>query len=295
MTVNDSLLSTTELEQLQWRVLERRSLSRHAVAAPFAGRQISAFRGRGMELEEVRAYQPGDDVRRMDWRATARTGRPVVKVFREERSRGLFLLIDRSPAMRFGTRGELKAARAARVAAILAFSALAGRESVAGIVAGDREEFFPPVRTLEGTLALLRAACAPLIEGYASLAIERLIEQSGRAAERGSSICLIGDFAQWHEQHVPPLMQLATRHEVLAVRVIDPGEEELPNAGKLRIVSPTTGRTGIVDTADPKLRHRYAQMMAERAAALEALFMRAGIALRRVYTHRDIFEQMEIF
>ncbi|MDX1251480.1 MAG: DUF58 domain-containing protein [Gammaproteobacteria bacterium] len=291
--MTEPLLSTTELEQLQWRVLERRRLSRHAVAAPFAGQQTSVFRGHGMELEEVRAYQPGDDVRRMDWRATARTGRPVVKVFREERSRGLFLLVDRGPAMRFGTRGELKAARAARVAAILAFSALAGRDSVAGIVAGGGEEFFPPARNLEGTLALLRAACAPLPEEYKPLPIERLIEQSRRAAERGASICLISDFARLHEHHVPPLIRLATRHNVLAVRIVDPGEEELPNAGKLRIISPATGRICVIDTSDATLRARYAKAMAERSAALENLFRRAGIALHQIHTHRDVLQEME--
>lgn len=291
--MTEPLLSTTELEQLQWRILERRRLPRHAVAAPFAGQQTSVFRGRGMELEEVRAYQPGDDVRRMDWRATARTGRPVVKVFREERSRGLFLLVDRGPAMRFGTRGELKAARAARVAAILAFSALAGHDSVAGIVMENQERFFSPARRLEGVLPLLRAACAPLPESSPAVAAETLLEQIDRAAERGSLICLVSDFAQWRGEHLPLLLNLTAHHDVLALRIVDPGEEELPEAGKLRIVSPATGRMCVIDTADEQLRARYASAMADRSAALERLFRRAGIALHQIYTHRDVLHEME--
>lgn len=293
MTVTEHLLSTTELEQLQWRILEHHRLSRHVVAAPFAGWQTSVFRGRGMELEEVRAYQPGDDVRRMDWRATARTGRPVVKVFREERNRSLFLLVDRGPAMRFGTRGELKAARAARVAAILAFSALTGHDSVAGIVVEEQERFFSQARHLEGVLPLLRAACAPLPEDSQAVAAETLLEQIDRAAERGSLICLVSDFAQWREEHLPLLLNLAARHDVLALRIVDPGEEELPDAGKLRIVSPATGRTCVIDTSDEQLRARYANAMADRSDALERLFKRAGIVLHRIYTHRDVLREME--
>lgn len=287
------LLTTEDLEQLQLKILERGQPSRHVVASPLMGQQPSVFRGRGMELEDVRAYQTGDDVRRMDWRATARSGKPIMKVFREERNRELFLVIDRGPGMRFGTRGELKAARAVRVAALLAFSSLAVREPVAGIVVDDREQFFPPARRLEGVLTILRAACAPLPASPSAVAVETLLEQIDRAAERGSRICLISDFAQWREEHLPLLLHLAVRHKVLALRIVDPGEEELPDAGKIRVVSPATGTMRIVDTSDAALRARYANAMTYRSAALEGLFKRAGIALRQVHTHRDILQEMD--
>ncbi len=287
------LLTTEDLEQLQLKTLERGQSSRHVVASPLVGQQPSVFRGRGMELEDVRAYQTGDDVRRMDWRATARSGKPIMKVFREERSRELFLVIDRGPGMRFGTRGELKAARAARVAALLAFSALAAREPVAGIVVDDREQLFSPARRLEGVLTLLRAACAPLPESHSVVAVEALLEQIDRAAERGSLICLISDFAQWRGEHLPLLLHLAARHNVLALRIIDPGEEALPDAGKIRVVSPATGTACVVDTSDTALRTRYAKTMANRSAALGGLFGQAGITLRQVHTHRDILQEMD--
>ncbi|MEQ6340792.1 MAG: DUF58 domain-containing protein [Gammaproteobacteria bacterium] len=293
MTNSTPLLTTEDLEQLQLQTLERGKPSRHVVASPLAGQQPSVFRGRGMELEDVRAYQTGDDVRRMDWRATARSGKPIMKVFREERSKELFLVIDRGPGMHFGTRGELKAARAARVAALLAFSALAAREPVAGIVVDNREQFFPPARHLEGVLALLLAACAPLPESPSTIAVETLLEQIDRTAERGSLICLISDFAQWREEHLPLLLHLTARHKVLALRIVDPGEEELPDAGKIRVVLPATGTMCVVDTSDAALRTRYAKAMAERAAALEGLFRYAGIALRPVHTHRDVLQEMD--
>ncbi len=292
MTGPTPLLTTADLQELQLKTLERGQSSRHVVTSPLAGQQPSVFRGRGMELEDVRAYQTGDDVRRMDWRATARSGKPIMKVFREERSRELFLVIDRGPAMRFGTRGELKAARAARVAALLAFSALAAREPVAGIVIDDREQFFPPARRLEGVLTLLRAACAPLPESHSVVAAETLLEQIDRAAARGSLICLISDFAQWREEHLPLLLHLTARHKVLALCIVDPGEEDLPDAGKIRVASPTTGTICIVNTSDAALRIRYAKAMADRTALLEGLFRRAGITLRRVYTHRDVRQEM---
>ncbi len=293
MTGSTPLLTTADLQELQLKTLERGQPSRHVVTSPLAGQQPSVFRGRGMELEDVRAYQTGDDVRRMDWRATARSGKPIMKVFREERSRELFLVIDRGPGMHFGTRGELKAARAARVAALLAFSALAAREPVAGIVVDDREQFFPPARRLEGVLTLLRAACAPLPESHSVVAVEALLEQIDRAAERGSLICLISDFAQWRGEHLPLLLHLAARHKVLALRIVDPGEEDLPNAGKIRVASPATGTVCVIDTSDAALRTRYAKEMADRSAVLEGLFRRAGITLRQVYTHRDILQEMD--
>src|SRR3990172_1873062 len=168
------LLSTAELERLQRQTLMHRG-RRRTTAGAYAGPAPSIFRGRGMELEDVRAYQPGDDVRHMDWRATARTNRPITKVFRDERQQMIYLVIDRGPTMFFGTRGELKAASAARVAAVLAFSALAPQERVAGLISDPAgEQAFPKTRGLAGALKLLQAAAAPaprnLARGAASVA-----------------------------------------------------------------------------------------------------------------------------
>ena len=193
-TTENPLLSTVDLEQLQFKILERTMRSKHRVTSSVIGQHPSIFRGHGMELEDMRAYQAGDDVRYMNWRATARSGKPIMKVFREERSQGLFLMIDRRPSMHFGTRGELKAVTAARSAAILAFSALAARDSVAGMIVESDEKFFPGARDINNVLQLLRAASAPLFNaGKYTVTMNTLLPQIDRAAGRGASVCLISD------------------------------------------------------------------------------------------------------
>lgn len=289
------LLTTAELEQLQFRTLEHGLRSRHRATSPILGQRPSLFRGQGMELEDVRAYQAGDDVRYMDWRATARSGKPIMKVFREERSQGLFLMIDRRPSMGFGTRGELKAATAARVAAILAFSAVAARDLVAGMVVDGSEKFFSGVRGAANALPLLRAASAPFINTHVAqkiVAMHSLLEQIDRAAGRGASVCLISDFKDMRAEHAPLLLQLAAHHEVLALRIVDPAEEVLSNAGKLRMALPT-GEIFVIDTSDANIRARYADAMAKHTASLAQLFERVGIALWQVHTHKDAFAQLE--
>ncbi len=294
-TTEHRLLSTVDLEQLQLKILERTMRPRHRVTSPIIGQHPSIFRGHGMELEDMRAYQAGDDVRYMDWRATARSGKPIMKVFREERSQGLFFMIDRRASMHFGTRGELKAVTAARSAAILAFSALAARDSVAGMVVESDEKFFPGARDINNALQLLRAASAPLtplpMTDQHTTTMSTLLAQIDRAAGRGTSICLISDFKDLRAEHVPALLQLTASHEVLALQVIDPAEETLSDAGKLRMTSPN-GELFVVDTADAGLRTRYAHAMAKQHADLAQLFARTGISLQHLYTHKDTFEQL---
>ena len=294
-TAELTLLSTTELEQLQFKTLQHNLRSRHRTTSPIIGQRPSVFRGHGMELEDVRAYQSGDDVRHMDWRATARSGKPIMKVFRDERSQGLFLMIDRRPSMHFGTRGELKAVTAARSAAILAFSALAARDPVAGMIVESTEKFFPGARNINNVLQLLRAASAPLtpllMADKHTVTMSTLLAQIDRAAGRGASIYLISDFKDLRAEHMPLLLQLTASHEVIALQIIDPAEETLSDAGKLRMTSPS-GELFVVDTTDAGLRTRYAQAMAKQHADLAQLFARTGISLQRLYTHKDTFEQL---
>lgn len=287
-----ALLSTTELEQLQFKTLHHNLRSRHRATSSLIGQRPSIFRGHGMELEDRRAYQAGDDLRYMDWCATARSGKPIMKVFREERTQGLFLMIDRRPSMHFGTRGELKAATAARSAAILAFSALAARDTVAGMVVENDEKFFPGARDINNVLQLLRAASAPLLMDHTHTAtMGTLLAQIDRAVGRGASVCLISDFKDLRAEHIPLLLQLTASHEVIALQILDPAEEMLPDAGKLRMTAPNGG-IFVIDTADTELRARYAQAMKEQHFDLAQLFARTGISLQRLYTHKDTFEQL---
>jgi len=290
----EALLSTAELEQLQQSVLQRRQHQAQPLDTPHAGVFNSLHRGHGMELHDVRPYQAGDDIRHMDWRATARSGKPTSKVFLAERQRSLFLVIDRRPSMQFGSRVELKATTAARCAAILAFSALAARERVAGVVLDNKAQFFSSSQTLAGTLPLLQAAAAPLSNTTLTrpLALNALFENISHAAERGSSLMLISDLHDIEESDQPALLDITARFEPLALRITDPAEERLEACGKIRVISPLTGNSHIIDTNNATLREAYAETMQQRRSTLEQLCLRSQLPLHTLYNHRDTLQQL---
>lgn len=290
------LLGHDELERLQGFILERRD-KRRATASPFSGPTLSHYRGYGMELHDVRPYHPGDDIRHMDWRATARSNKPTTKVFLEERQRSLFLIVDRRPAMRFGTRDEIKAACAARVSSIMAFTALASQEHISGLIIENSMTHYSPARTLESIFPLIKAVAAPLKNLDASsesapIAFNNVLENIVRYAERGSTICIISDFHDVTEKHKSALYYLADHYETIAIRIIDPAEEVLQGTGRMRMISPTTGKTAVIDTDDLNIRQRYNVLMTQRSTEIKSLFISAGIQYLAVYNDKDAFRQL---
>lgn len=291
------LLGNDELECLQSYILEQRD-RRRAVSSLYNGPALSHHRGHGMELHDVRPYQSGDDIRHMDWRATARSSKPTTKVFLEERQHSLFLVVDRRPTMRFGTRGEIKAATAARAASIMAFTALAARERVSGLILENTVAHYPSARTLEGVWPLIQAAAAPLhitapmTAASAHIHFKSIYEQLFRHAERDTTVCLISDFHDVYEQHRPALSWLAERFETLALRIIDPAEITMQDTGRMRIASPITGKVVVINTDDNDIRHRYNEKMARRATELQQIFSSAGIQFTTVHNDKDIFQQL---
>lgn len=290
------LLEPAELERLQQLALQYRSRSGRARQAPGPGRHPSLARGQGMELHDVRPYQPGDDIRSLDWRATARSGRPITKVFVEEHARRLLLFIDRRPGMMFGTRRELKGATAARIAALLAFTALAEREAVAGLVLDADARHYAPARTLEGVLPLLlHAAAAPPSPRAAAPLREATQSALLRASAAGATIYLIGDFADVADgqaalaDYLPPVANL----RAIAIRIVDAAEQELPEAGTVRLAAPAGGPPVRVDTADAALRRRYRERMAARDAVLRAACARHSIPLHTISNRLELLPQLE--
>lgn len=267
-TLPAPLVADEEFERLRLIALHSRLQRRStgSLAGAFTGRQ----RGEGLDLHESRPYQQGDDVRHMDWRATARSGRPITKVFLADRRRDLFLVIDRRPSMMFGTRRELKAATAARLAALLAFRALAGQGTVSGLVLSGRAVRFPAGGTLAGILPLLRAAAAPA-------ACEPGVETPQPQVPADAALTLIGDF---HDvlagtASLAQYLPAGGRTAVTAIRIVDDAERALPAAGLLRLAAPAGGDVVLVDTDDAELRRRYAASAASR----DREFARACAAL----------------
>lgn len=289
------LLTGHELEQLRQLALEAGDRQRLANSAPEIGYHRSTFRGQGMELHDVRPYQPGDDIRHIDWRATARSGKPSSKVFIEERARNLVLIIDRRAPMLFGTRHDLKITTAGRISALLTFSALAVRESVAGFIIEDRLLNYPAARYHDQAMPLLhRLTETPEQPSTAQMpALTASIQTVLQNISTQSNIMIISDFHDVASDQRQLWRLLGQRYNTHAVYIIDRGEEELADIGRLRLRSPLTGRDTLIDTSDKTLRQRYAAEAARRRGKIEQLFGACDIPFRTVYTHDNVMLSLQ--
>jgi uncharacterized protein (DUF58 family) len=240
-----------------------------------AGDYRSRLLGDGRELAQVRPYTPGDDVRQIDWNVTARTGEPHVRVQHAERVLVTWLVLDTSPSMQFGTADRRKA-DVAEGAAIAVGHVATRRGNRLGVVTfGDARPRSAPVRQgrrgLLGLLSALRDDAEEPKQRVGSTELGEAIRRADALARQRSFVVLVSDFRgpdDWHR----PLLQLAGRHDVIAVEIRDPREQELPNAGELWLVDPETGRQLRVDTRSGKLRRRFAEAAAaDRARVAKTL------------------------
>jgi uncharacterized protein (DUF58 family) len=230
------------------------------------------FYGPSLDLAEVREYQPGDEVRRMDWNVTARMDRLHVRQYREERELTAWLLVDLSPSMWFGTKRRLKREVALDFAGTAALIVTRHGDKV-GVLSTGSGPLLPPRTGRIQALNVLGALGAQRQEG-ASEPLGSALERLDRTLRRRSLIFVVSDFLDPGTEPAwgKPLGRLATRHEVIAVRVFDPAERELPDAGGLSVRDPETGREVWVDLSDRKLRAEYrTQALARDAAARHAL------------------------
>jgi uncharacterized protein (DUF58 family) len=259
----------------------------------FGGEYHSAFRGRGIEFSEVRPYQIGDDVRTIDWNVSARTGETYVKLFEEEREQTLLLAVDVSGSETFGTGGVLKREVAAEICAVLAFSAVRNNDKVGLLLFSDRvERFVPPRKGRRHALRLVRDLFAhePASTGTdLAGAFDHLV----RALRRRAIVIAISDFLD--EGYERRLRALSGRHDVVAIHLSDPREEELPAAGLLTLRDAETGQPILVDTSSRRVREAFAQRAAERRRATEAALRSARVDTIAVRTDEDYVEPLVAF
>lgn len=279
---NKPLLAADEVATLAAQAgMATRTPVRREVHDHHAGDWPSAWLGRGMDFEEARPYAPGDDVRDMDWRTTARLGHPFIKTYREERQPMLHLVVDRGPGMRFGTRRRLKVTQATRLAVLAGFMATQGNVAV-GLTLWDRPDQMLMARHgrsgwLEAVQAML-APCAPLPAeaGEAQHELTRL--QTLRSElPRGSRLLLLSDFAWLTVLHEPLLASLAECFDVLAVRISDAAERALPDVGLACFADPAGGPARWLDTGKAAVRAAHAAAFAERQTQIDKTFARCGL------------------
>ncbi|ACH38825.1 VWFA superfamily protein, DUF58-containing [Citrifermentans bemidjiense Bem] len=252
-----------------------RVLSSRLVTGLFAGEYRSVFKGRGMEFEGVREYQPGDDVRNIDWNVTARAGRPFLKQFVEERELNLMLLVDRSASLACPTPRGAKSRLAAEAAALLALAAAKSNDRVGLITCSDRvESFIPPAKGARQAQRIVASlSCNASSGGGTDLAAA--LDYLARVARRAGTLCIVSDFLS--PDFSRELAAVARRHEVVALVVTDPSDFELPNGGLLDLSDEESGRCSLIDSASPKVRRFFREAALERRARLLESFASLGV------------------
>ncbi|MCI0404483.1 MAG: DUF58 domain-containing protein [candidate division Zixibacteria bacterium] len=246
--------------------------SRRLVNEVFSGEYHSTFKGRGMEFEEVREYQPGDDIRLIDWNVTARTGAPFVKKFREERELTLVFLVDASASGRFGTAGKWKSETAAEVCAILSFAAAFNNDKTGLILFTDKiERFVPPAKGKSHVLRLIRELLYSPPQGKKT-SLATGLEYVLNALKRKSIVFFVSDFIDsgWERA----LSVASRKHDVIALVLSDPREEDLPPVGLVALEDAETGERLVVDAASPQFRRIYTSRARAFRANLERTFRR---------------------
>ncbi len=242
----------------------------HQVTSVFAGHYRSVFKGKGMEFEEVRQYEPGDDVRSIDWNVTARTGYPYIKKFTEERELTVMFLIDLSASCHFGTIRQLKVQLAGEICALLSFSAAKNNDRVGLICFTDRiEKFIPPGKGSRHMLRIIREALYTRPEGRGT-DIPHVLEYLWRVMKRRTVTFILSDFLEPDIEK--PLSIAGKRHDLIAVVLIDPAEVQLPEVGLIQFEDAETGRNCLIDTSDQRLREEYGRNARARNEKMQRFF-----------------------
>ena len=262
--------------------IKTRKLSRNI----FAGEYHSQFKGRGMAFSEVREYQPGDDVRSIDWNVTARLNKPYIKVFEEERELTVMLLVDVSGSRNFGTLSQMKRDMMAEVAATLAFSTIANNDKVGVIFFSDKvEKFIPAQKGKTHVLHIIRELLS-FEPSSSGTDIAQALQYFANAQKRHCTAFLISDFIAAGAMY-KPLLIASNRHEVNAIQIYDHREAELPNVGLVKFHDAETGGDLWVDTSLAAVRNEYAKAWRDNQNEIQQLFTRTGVNNISIRTDED--------
>jgi uncharacterized protein (DUF58 family) len=256
----------------------------------FAGRYVSAFKGRGMEFAEVREYCPGDDIRMIDWNVSARYGHPFVKVFHEERELTVMLMLDISGSHSFGTREKLKRDLLAEVAGMLAFLAIRTNDKVGAMLfSSGVEKYIPPKKGAPHVWRLIKE-----IFTYEPHDIKTNLNEAltflNKAIKRHAIVFLISDCLD--EGFEKPLRMASKKHQLTVIRLNDPAETALPDAGLVSFNDPETGENIIINTSRKAVRQLWMEYMHRERRKLTDLLNKAGVDLVELYTNKDVVEPL---
>ena len=276
------------LQKVRKIEIKTRGLSRNI----FAGEYHSQFKGRGMAFSEVREYQPGDDVRSIDWNVTARMNRPYIKVYEEERELTVMLLVDVSGSRNFGTLSQMKRDMMAEVAATLAFSTIENNDKVGVIFFSDQvEKFIPPKKGKSHVLHIIRELLSFEPEHHGT-DINMALQYLTNAQKRRCTAFLISDLITplqpaTQGRGVDPVTIASRKHDLNVIQIYDRRDAEMPNVGLIKVNDAESGERVWADTSLRSVREAYAQAWQKQQAALETMYSRTGINHVSMRTDED--------
>jgi uncharacterized protein (DUF58 family) len=261
-------------------------LGHHRIHALHSGNYLSPFKGRGMEFDETRVYQPGDDIRSIDWRVTARSNQTHTKIYREEKERPVFISVDYRPTMEFATRGTFKSVQAAKLAALLAWAAQHQGDRIGGQVFNEHGcKEFKPKNGRHAVLSFLNALVNPVLAATGTIQLTQILARLAHHARPGSLIYIISDFRGLNSQAEHYLAKLVRHCEVILIHVYDPMESQLPEKGLYRF---TDGKRDItVNTRNKQLVHDYQHQFQNRLHTLQKLCKKWRVTLLQCCTTDD--------
>lgn len=280
----DALLDATLLAKIKSIQIR----AKHIVSDAFAGEYRSAFKGRGLEFEEVREYIPGDDIRTIDWNVTARNDRPFVKLYRDERELTLLFIVDVSASSHFGTVSKFKHEVAAEITALLAYSALKNNDKVGLIIFSDHvEHYLPPKKGRAHIWRLIRDILTYRSESRATN-LNIPLEFLNQVVKKKSIAFIISDFQS--EDFEKQIRLTAKKHELIAISVLDPKELRLPTIGFIEFEDLETGKVVMIQSKDHQFQVDFQALTAENKKKQEKLFLSTQIDWIKIHTDESYFE-----
>lgn len=285
------MLNGTTMRKIRRIELRTRKL----VNDSFSGAYHAVFKGRGIAFDSVRAYEPGDNVRDIDWNVTARAGQPYIKRYTEERELTVMLVLDTSASVLFGTVNQQKRDMAAELGAALAFTAISNNDKVGLLVFSEQIELFiPPRKGRNHTLRLIRdlLAAAPTQRGT-NLALA--LQTINRVVKRRAIVFVISDFLIPSETYVRDLMFTARRHDVIAVTLSDPLEQSWPNAGLVSLRDAENGQIAWIDTGSAAWRQQFVKQVKRLKTQRDRALTRAGADRIDISNDVDYVQALQVF
>ena len=288
----------TEDERLT-RILKRvrkiELITRGMVKETLGGAYHSRFKGQGIEFDDFREYQPGDDVRFLDWNVTARLNEPFVRKYIEERELTVMLVVDISGSGDYSSQEDSKRERAAEVAAVFAFSAVQNQDKVGLILVSDQvEHYLPPRKGSSHALRCLRDILNNRPKSRQTDLTPALDLALERVAHR-ALVVVVSDFFTPDQKWEKSLRSLAAKHDVVAAQITDPREWQLPDTGRVRLEDPESGEQYIVNTSNPEVRRRYAERLSERQESLNKMLRKNAVERLDVRTNDDYVPALKAY